>query len=87
MARHDNPEEADPARLIQYSTSDIIIAFTSAPTPYSSLVFLLNHSFSVTFSFGSPSPFFILHKRMIVPDPPSVLLELPITAKLLIKSS
>ena len=35
MARHGNAEEANPGRLIQYSTSDIIITFTSEPTPSS----------------------------------------------------
>ena len=29
MARHGNAEEANPARLIQYSTSDIIIPHVS----------------------------------------------------------
>ena len=35
MARHGNAEEANPVRLIQYSTSDLIIAFTPAATPCS----------------------------------------------------
>ena len=32
MARHGNAAEADSARPVQYSTSDIIITFTPAPT-------------------------------------------------------
>ena len=35
MAWHGNAEEANPVRLIQYSTSDLIIAFTPVPTPCS----------------------------------------------------
>jgi len=35
MGKHDNAEETDSVRPIQYSTSDIILAFTPAPTPRS----------------------------------------------------
>ena len=35
MAKHGNAEEADSARPIPYSTSDIIITFTSGTTPCS----------------------------------------------------
>ena len=49
MGRHGNAEEADPARLIQYSTSDIIIAFTPAPTLCSCSSFSHAHRFMFFF--------------------------------------
>ena len=43
MARHGNAEETDSARPIQYSTSDIIITFTPAPTLFSLSSFSYSH--------------------------------------------
>ena len=54
MVWYGNSEEANPVQLIQYSSSDIIIAFTSAVTPCSrsslshphrSMVFFCNQTF------------------------------------------
>ncbi len=51
MSCHGNTEEANPARLFQYSTSDLIISFTPAPTPCSRS--LLSHAHRSWFFFGT----------------------------------
>jgi hypothetical protein len=45
MARYGNADETDPVRPTQYITPDIIITFTSAPTPYSCSSLSYGHRF------------------------------------------
>ncbi len=64
MVWHGNTEETNPVRLIQYSTPDLIIAFTSGTTPTSpsslsdvhrSMGFFHNQTFVLTVA-DSPRP-------------------------------
>ena len=81
MARHGNAEEANPARLVQYSTFDIRVAFAPAPNPCScsslshaqrSMVFFINQTFALPTDSARPIDYIVSDNRVEfapVPNP------------------